>query len=297
MKKSGFIAIIGRPNVGKSTLLNAILGTKVSIVTDKAQTTRNNIKGIYNSEDSQIVFVDTPGIHKPKQKLGEEMDKMAYGALSDVDGVLLVVDAGVNFGPGDDFVIEKIKNVKCPILVVFNKIDLTNIHRITALKQIYSEKIPGCKWIEIVATEGFNVNDLLTTIKDMLPEGPEYYDVETISDKDEIFQIKEIIREKALRILRDEVPHSMAVYMNDIDWDASPVHIQATLVVEKDSQKGIVIGANGKRIKSIGSSARRDIESLLHKHVYLELFVRVEEDWRNQERHLKTFGYKTDKKN
>ena len=295
--KSGFIAIVGRPNVGKSTLLNAILDAKVSIVTDKAQTTRNNIKGIYNDEDTQIIFVDTPGIHKPKQKLGEEMDKMAYGAMSDVDGVLLVVDSGVNFGPGDEFVIEKIKNVECPIFVVFNKIDLTNINKITALKETYSEKIPNCKMIEIVATESFNVDFLINKIKDILPEGPAYYETDTVTDKDEIFQIKEIIREKALRILRDEVPHSMAVYMNDIDWEANPIHIQATLVVEKDSQKGIVIGAKGKRIKAIGMNARKDIEQLLHKHVFLELFVRVEQDWRNQEKHLKTFGYKVDKKN
>lgn len=295
--KSGFIAIVGRPNVGKSTLLNAILDTKVSIVTDKAQTTRNNIKGIYNSDDAQIIFVDTPGIHKPKQRLGEEMDKMAYGAMSDVDGVLLIVDAGVNFGPGDDFVIEKIKNVKCPIFIVFNKIDLTNINKITTLKEIYKEKLPNSQMIEIVALEGFNVDTLINLIKDILPEGPAYYETDTVTDKDEIFQIKEIIREKALRILREEVPHSMAVYMNDISWEDSPIHIQATLVVEKDSQKGIVIGAQGKRIKAIGMSARKDIEQLLHKHVFLELFVRVEEDWRNQDKHLKRFGYKTDKNN
>ena len=225
------------------------------------------------------------------------MDKMAYGAMSDVDGVLLVVDSGVNFGPGDEFVIEKIKNVECPIFVVFNKIDLTNINKITALKETYSEKIPNCKMIEIVATESFNVDFLINKIKDILPEGPAYYETDTVTDKDEIFQIKEIIREKALRILRDEVPHSMAVYMNDIDWEANPIHIQATLVVEKDSQKGIVIGAKGKRIKAIGMNARKDIEQLLHKHVFLELFVRVEQDWRNQEKHLKTFGYKVDKKN
>lgn len=293
--KSGFVAIIGRPNVGKSTLLNSIISKKISIVTDKSQTTRNNIKGIYHSENAQIVFVDTPGIHKPKQKLGEEMDKMAYGALSDVDAVVLVVDAGVNFGPGDEFLLEKIKNVKCPIFLVFNKIDLTDIIKITKLKAIYKEKLPEATVTEIVALKSFNVDELINKIIDNLPEGPAYYEVNTITDRDEIFQIKEIIREKALRILRDEVPHSMAVYMNDIDWDDNPIHIQATLVVEKDSQKGIVIGAQGKRIKSIGTKARKDIEDLLGKHVFLELFVRVEQDWRNQEKHLKAFGYKTEK--
>ena len=293
--KSGFVAIIGRPNVGKSTLLNSILTKKVSIVTDKSQTTRNNIKGIYNCEDAQIVFVDTPGIHKPKQKLGEEMDKMAYGALSDVDAVVLVVDSGVNFGPGDEFLLEKIKTVKAPIFLVFNKIDLTDIVRITKLKDIYKEKLPDAIVTEIVAIKSFNISELIAKITEVLPEGPAYYEVETYTDKDEIFQIKEIIREKALRILRDEVPHSMAVYMNDIDWESEPIHIQATLVVEKDSQKGIVIGAQGKRIKSIGTKARKDIEDLLGKHVFLELFVRVEQDWRNQEKHLKAFGYKTEK--
>lgn len=293
--KSGFVAIIGRPNVGKSTLLNAILTKKVSIVTDKSQTTRNNIKGIYHREDAQIVFVDTPGIHKPKQKLGEEMDKMAYMALSEVDGVVLVVDAGVNFGPGDEFLLEKIKTVKAPIFLVFNKIDLTDIVKITKLKQIYQEKLSNAIVTEIVAIKSFNLEELLEKIINVLPEGPAYYEVDTITDRDEIFQIKEIIREKALRILRDEVPHSMAVYMNDIDWESNPLHIQATLVVEKDSQKGIVIGAQGKRIKSIGMKARKDIEELLGKHVFLELFVRVEEDWRNQEKHLKAFGYKTEK--
>lgn len=293
--KSGFVAIIGRPNVGKSTLLNSILSKKVSIVTDKSQTTRNNIKGIYNNDEVQIVFVDTPGIHKPKQKLGEEMDKMAYGALSDVDAVVLVVDAGQSFGPGDEFLLEKIKNVKAPIFLVFNKIDLTDIVKITKLKEIYSEKLPDAIVTEIVAIKSFNIDELLNKIIAILPQGPAYYEVETYTDKDEIFQIKEIIREKALRILRDEVPHSMAVYMNDIDWESNPLHIQATLVVEKDSQKGIVIGAQGKRIKSIGTKARKDIEDLLKKHVFLELFVRVEEDWRNQDKHLKTFGYKTEK--
>ena len=294
--KSGFVAIIGRPNVGKSTILNALMARKVSIVADKAQTTRNNIKGIYHGDDVQIVFVDTPGIHKPKQKLGEEMDKMAYSALEEVDAVILVVDASLNFGPGDEFLLDKINGVTCPIFVVYNKIDRTDIVKITKLKDTYLEKIPNAHFIETVATETFNIDELLKQIIEILPEGPAYYEEETITDKDIIFQIKEIIREKALRILRDEVPHSIAIYMNNIEWEEDPIHIHATIVVEKDSQKGIVIGAGGKRIKDIGSKARKDIESLLKKHVFLELFVRVEEDWRNQDKALKTFGYKIDKR-
>lgn len=294
--KSGFVAIIGRPNVGKSTILNALMAKKVSIVADKAQTTRNNIKGIYHGDDVQIVFVDTPGIHKPKQKLGEELDKMAYSAIEEVDVVILVVDASLSFGPGDEFLLEKINNVNCPLFVVYNKIDRTDIIKITKLKEIYHEKLPNAKFIETVATETFNIQELLKNIIGVLPEGPAYYEENTITDKDSIFQIKEIIREKALRILRDEVPHSIAVYMNNIEWEENPISINATIVVEKDSQKGIVIGAKGKRIKDIGSKARKDIEQLLKKHVYLELFVRVEEDWRNQDKSLKTFGYKTDKR-
>lgn len=292
--KSGFVTIIGRPNVGKSTILNSILNRKISIVTDKSQTTRNNIKGIYTTDDAQIVFVDTPGIHKPKQKLGEEMDKMAFNSLSDVDAVILVVDAGEKFGPGDSFLIDKIKDIKTPLFIVFNKIDLTNIVRITELKQKYQELLPNGKQIETLALKKFNLDDLINEIIQVLPEGPLYYEKEIVTDRDEIFRIKEIIREKALRMLRDEVPHSIAIYMEDINWEQEPIEISATIIVEKDSQKGIVIGANGKRIKAIGSHARKDIEDLLNKHVYLNLYVRVEEDWRNKEKLLKTYGYKNE---
>ncbi len=293
--KSGFVAIVGRPNVGKSTLLNSILKEKVSIVADKSQTTRNNIKGIYQGEDAQIVFVDTPGIHKPKVKLSKELDKMAYSALEDVDAVVLVVDGSVNFGPGDEYLLSHL-NVKVPFFVVINKIDETNIILATKLKDIYKEKVPEAKIIETVATKGFNVDELIKNLIEVLPEGPAYYETDTVTDQDEIFRIKEIIREKALRILREEVPHSIAVYMNDIAWDDDPINIRASIVVEKESQKGIVIGANGKRIKDIGIKARKDIEELLNKHVYLELFVKVEKDWRNEEASLKKFGYKNDNK-
>ena len=293
--KSGFVAIIGRPNVGKSTLLNAILEKKVSIVADKAQTTRNNIKGIYNSEDAQIVFVDTPGIHKPRYKLGEEMDKMAYSAVEDVDAIVLVVEASKPFGSGDEFLLEKVK-MDVPTFVVINKIDTATIFEVQALKEKYAERLPKAKIIEMVATEKFNVDELLKEIKAVLPEGPRYYDEETLTDQDEIFQIKEIIREKTLRLLRDEVPHSIAVYMEHIEWDDDPIHIRASIIVEKDSQKGIVIGKGGRRLKDIGMKARKDIEDLLKKHVYLDLFVRVKEDWRNSDSLLTDFGYKTKKK-
>lgn len=293
--KSGFVAILGRPNVGKSTLLNAIINRKVSIVTDKSQTTRNNIQGIYNAPDLQIIFLDTPGIHKPKQKLGQEMNNMAYSAAHDVDVSILVVDASLPFGAGDEFIIEHLDIKNTPLIIVFNKIDLARLDKSEKLKAIYREKFPKALFIDTVASERFNIDLLLKGIEKLLPEGPEYYPVEVYTDKDEVFQIKEIIREKVLKTLRDEVPHAIAIYMDDIDWESNPLHIKATIVVEKDSQKGIVIGAQGKMIKLIGSRARKDIEILMHKHVFLELFVKVSQDWRNQEKELKMYGYKNEK--
>lgn len=293
--KSGFVAILGRPNVGKSTLLNALMNRNVSIVTDKSQTTRNNIKGIYNSPEAQIIFLDTPGIHKPHQKLGQEMNNMAYSAAHEVDVSILVVDASLPYGSGDEYILEHLDIKNTPLIIVFNKIDLARLDKVEKLKENYRTKFPKAVFIDTVAKEKFNIDLLLKTILEWLPEGPIYYPVDVYTDKDEVFQIKEIIREKVLKTLRDEVPHSIAIYMNDIDWESNPMNIKVTIVVEKDSQKGIVIGAKGKMIKLIGSKARKDIEILLHKHVYLELFVKVSEDWRNQEKELKNFGYKNEK--
>ena len=290
--KSGFVAILGRPNVGKSTLLNAILNKKISIVTDKSQTTRNAIKGIYNREGVQIVFTDTPGIHKPRERLGTEMNNMAYSAAHDVDVNILVIDASLPFGPGDEYLLEHLDIKNAPLILVFNKIDEARLDKVINLKKIYAEKVPEAIVIDTVAKERFNVDELVEKIIELLPEGPAYYDVEEITDKDVIFQIKEIIREKVLRNLKDEVPHATAIYMDDIDWDSNPIHIKASIIVEKEGQKGIVIGAGGKRIKAIGSQARKDIEILLHKHVFLELFVKVQEGWRDDDKSLEAYGYK-----
>lgn len=290
--KSGFVSILGRPNVGKSTLLNSILNRKISIVTDKSQTTRNAIKGIYNAEGVQIVFTDTPGIHKPREKLGVEMNNMAYSAAHDVDVNILVVDASLPFGPGDEYILEHLDIKNAPLILVFNKIDEARLDKVLNLKKIYSEKCPNAFVIDTVAKDGFDVDELLKKIIELLPEGPAYYSTEEVSDKDIVFQVKEIIREKVLRNLRDEVPHATAVYMDDIDYESDPVHIKASIIVEKEGQKGIVIGANGKRIKLIGTQARRDIETLFHKHVFLELFVKVKEGWRDDEKSLETYGYK-----
>lgn len=293
--KSGFVAILGRPNVGKSTLLNAIVNQKVSIVTDKSQTTRNNIKGIYHGDNFQIVFVDTPGIHKPKQKLGQEMNNMAYSAAHEVDANVLVVDASLPFGVGDDYILNHLDINNTPLIIVFNKIDQARIDKVESLKQIYRERFPKSAFIETVATESFNIDSLIKEITNLLPEGPLYYPDEVITDKDEIFQIKEIIREKVLKILKDEVPHAIAIYMENIEWEQNPIHIRANIIVEKDSQKGIVIGAGGKRIKKIGTWARQDIEKLLNKHVFLELFVKVQENWRDDAKALENYGYKNEK--
>ena len=290
--KSGFVSILGRPNVGKSTLLNGILNKKVSIVTDKSQTTRNAIKGIYNADGVQIVFTDTPGIHKPKEKLGEEMNSMAYSAAHDVDVNILVVDASQPFGPGDEYLLSHLDIKNCPLILVFNKIDEARLDKVLNLKKIYEEKVPQAIMIDTVAKERFNVDTLLEKIIELLPEGPAYYSTEEITDKDVIFQIKEIIREKVLRNLRDEVPHATAIYMENIEWEANPIHIRAAIIIEKDGQKGIVIGAGGKRIKAIGMQARRDIEDLLNKHVFLELYCKVQEGWRDDEKSLETYGYK-----
>ena len=293
--KSGFVAILGRPNVGKSTIINKIVNHRVSIVTDKSQTTRNNIIGIYNSEECQIVFLDTPGIHKPTQQLGKEMNNMAYSAAHDVDVAILVVDASKPFGTGDQFIIDHLDIHHTPLIIVFNKIDLARLDKAIELKQTYLNFFPEAIIVDTVAKEGFNIDELINNVKNLLPEGPIYYPVEMVTDKDEVFHIKEIIREKALKILRDEVPHSIAIYIDNIEWESNPMQIIASIIVEKESHKGIVIGEGGKRIKEIGSRARIDIERLLNKHVFLELKVKVDEDWRNEPKSLKTYGYKYEK--
>ena len=290
--KSGFVSILGKSNVGKSTLLNHLLGEKISIVTDKQQTTRNAIKGIYNDSDSQIVFIDTPGIHKAKVKLGEEMNYTALQTIKDADVVVIVIDASQDIDEEIRKIYHRVSRREVPIVTVINKIDLIKINRSVKLKEEIAENSDG-PIIEMVAKDGFNVDELIKTIKQLLPEGPRYYDTDTHTDVDLVFQIKEIIREKALNILKDEVPHSLAVYMKDIKWEENPMPIFADIIIEKESQKGIVIGHNGQRLKSIGSKARQSIEALLHKHVYLNLTVKVNEDWRNKDNLLTTLGYKT----
>ena len=283
--KSGFVTLVGRSNVGKSTILNAIIGKKISIVTPKKQTTRNSIQGIYNDNDSQIIFIDTPGIHKPINELGVKMDKASYSSIRDCDVAVLVVDASRPFGEGDQFLFDHLK-FDCKLVIAFNKIDLTNIELVSALKEKYKEHYHPLAIVELSAIEKFGIEDLIKIIKENLDEGPQYYDLETITNMDIKFRIQEIIREKMLLLLKEEVPHSVAVICSDIVNDVTPIEVYAKIIVERDSQKGIVIGAKGKMIKRIGTLARKDIEQLIGRHINLQLMVQVVDNWRNSSRFL-----------
>lgn len=291
--KSGFISIIGKTNAGKSTLINLITKNKISICTPKPQTTRNSIQGIYNDEDSQIVFIDTPGFLSPHQKLDEYMNKQAFSSLNGIDGVILLVDAGVPFNKEKDSIIQNnLKTLDVPLFVVFNKIDLTNIYLVNNLKKEYLEMFPNAQIIEISAQKNVNVDLLLSKIKDILPEGFKFYPDDIKSDHPVSFLIGEIIREKILLFTHDEVPHSCAVKVEKMVKNNNSISINATIICERNSQKVIIIGKQGSMLKRIGISARKDIEKLLNKKVNLETFVRVEERWRNSDNYLKEFGYK-----
>lgn len=289
--KTGFVAIVGRPNVGKSTILNALLERKISIVTDKAQTTRNTIKGIYDDDEYQIVFVDTPGIHKAYHALGRQMNKEALNSAKDVDAVILVVDASRNFDRGDEFISEALPK-DIPLYIAINKIDLVRLPEAEAIKAKYKEAYPNAKIIETSAKDDFNLDFLLKEIKSVIKEGPRYFPKDAISDKDANFFVSEVIREKALLILKEEVPHDLAVRVDEIKHKKDTVYINATIIVDKDSHKGIVIGKGGKRLKAIGMKARVDLEEYFAKRIFLEMFVSVKEDWLNNPRLLKELGYK-----
>lgn len=290
--KSGFVTILGKTNAGKSTLINQIVKSKVSIVTHKQQTTRNAIQGIYNDEDSQIVFIDTPGILTPHQKLDKFMNKQAYGSLDGIDAVILLVDGGNPFNEEKDLpLLKTLTNLECPFFVVFNKIDLTNVFLINNLKKKYQEVFPNAEIIEISAIKNVNVDLLIKKIKDVLPEGYQFYPEEVKSDHPISFLISEIIREKMLLCLEQEVPHCVAVKIEKMEKINDTLQIDATIVCEKASQKGIIIGSQGKMLKRIGSKARLEIEKILNRKVNLKTFVRVEERWRDSTSYLKEFGY------
>ena len=291
--KSGFVAIVGRPNVGKSTFMNYVLGQKIAIMSDKAQTTRNKIQGVYTKEDAQIVFLDTPGIHKPKHELGEFMVKSAYSALKEVDAVLFMVNASEKRGPGDDFIIEKLKGIKTPIFLVLNKIDLVTPEELLERVESYKDALDFAGVFPISVLQGNNVNELMEGLINALPEGPQYYPADQITDHPEYFVVSELIREKILQLTQEEIPHSVAVTVDKMQKDEfDKVHVYANIIVERKSQKGIIIGKGGRLLKEIGTRARRDIQQLLGNKVYLELWVKVEKDWRKRKSNLQEYGYR-----
>lgn len=291
--KSGFVAIVGRPNVGKSTFMNYVLGQKIAIMSDKAQTTRNKIQGVYTKEDAQIVFLDTPGIHKPKHELGEFMVKSAYSALKEVDAVLFMVNVSEKRGPGDDFIIEKLKGIKTPIFLVLNKIDLVTPEVLLERVESYKDALDFAGVFPISVLQGNNVNELMKGLINALPEGPQYYPADQITDHPEYFVVSELIREKILQLTQEEIPHSVAVTVDKMQKDEfDKVHVYANIIVERKSQKGIIIGKGGRLLKEIGTRARRDIQQLLGNKVYLELWVKVEKDWRKRKSNLQEYGYR-----
>ncbi|MBQ6448019.1 GTPase Era [Cytobacillus oceanisediminis] len=293
--KSGFISIIGRPNVGKSTFLNRVIGQKIAIMSDKPQTTRNKVQGVLTTDDAQLIFIDTPGIHKPKHRLGDFMMKVAQNTLKEVDLILFMVNAEEGFGKGEEFILEKFQTVKTPIFLVINKIDTIHPDQLFTIIESYKEKYPFKEIIPISALEGNNVETLLTQIKKYLPEGPQYYPADQVTDHPERFIVSELIREKALHLTREEIPHSLAVVMEKMERKSNDViNVMATIIVERDSQKGIIIGKQGSMLKEIGKRARIDIENLLGNKVYLELWVKVQKDWRNKMTQLRDFGFRED---
>ncbi|WP_110111379.1 GTPase Era [Bacillus sp. CGMCC 1.16541] len=293
--KSGFVSIIGRPNVGKSTFLNRVIGQKIAIMSDKPQTTRNKIQGVYTEDEAQIVFIDTPGIHKPKHKLGDFMMKVAQNTLKEVDLVLFMVNAVEGFGRGDEFIIERLKETKTPVFLVINKIDEIHPDELFKLIETYKDLHSFAEIIPISALQGNNVDRLLDQIKKVLPEGPQYYPADQVTDHPERFIVAELIREKVLHLTREEIPHSIAVVIDSMQTrENGAVYVGATIVVERDSQKGIVIGKQGKLLKEVGQRARGDIEALLGSRVFLELWVKVQKDWRNRLTHLRDYGFKED---
>ncbi|AHF07846.1 GTPase Era [Desulfitobacterium metallireducens] len=288
---SGFVSVIGRPNAGKSTLLNQLLGQKVLIMSDKPQTTRNKIQCILTEERGQVIFLDTPGIHKPKHKLGEFMVDSAMNSLREVDLVLYMVDASAEFGGGEEYIINALKQVKTPCILVLNKIDLLKKEHVLKLIEDYSKLADFLAIVPLSAKTGENKEELLKVIFNQIPAGPMYYPEDEVTDQPERFIMAELVREKVLQLTRDEVPHSIAVVVESVEEKRTLVKVRALIIVERDSQKGIIIGEGGKLLKEIGSLARHDIETLLGSKVFLELFVKVKKDWRNKAENLREFGY------
>ncbi|GAW93433.1 GTPase Era [Calderihabitans maritimus] len=290
--RSGFVSIIGRPNVGKSTLLNQIIGQKVAIMSDKPQTTRNKIRGVYTTDRFQIIFIDTPGIHKPKHRLGEYMVEVALRALREVEVVLHVVDATEELGGGEQYILRTLKEIETPVFLVINKSDQVEASRIDQIAAEYCRYYDFAEVVPISALYGDNVPRLLELVAEYLPEGPQYYPPEMVTDQPERFVVAEIIREKVLHLTREEVPHSVAVEIEQLEERKEGlVYIGAVIYTERESQKGILIGKGGRMLKEIGQAAREEVENLLGSKVFLDLWVKVKKDWRRDEIALRNFGY------
>lgn len=289
---SGFVAIVGRPNVGKSTFMNHIIGEKIAIMSPKAQTTRNKIQGIYTDEHAQIVFVDTPGIHKPQNELDEYMDTAALSTLNEVDAVLFMVAADEPKGKGDQYIIEQLQHVKKPVYLVVNKIDLIHPDKLLPLVESYQANYHFADVYPISATQGNNVDELLKALEKQLPVGPQYYPEDQLTDHPEYFVVGELIREKILELTHDEVPHATAVTVERMrDRVNGKLQIDANIIVERPGQRSIIIGKGGQMIKQIGIQARRDIEALLGEKVNLKLWVKIQKNWRDNNQYLNSLGY------
>ncbi|MFC2336640.1 MAG: GTPase Era [Negativicutes bacterium] len=290
--KSGFVAVIGRPNVGKSTLINHLIGQKIAIMSDKPQTTRNRILCVLTQPDAQIVFLDTPGVHKPLHKLGEYMANTVENTLKEVDAILFVVDVTEKFGAGERFIIDHLKATKRPVILIINKIDRVKNEDILPIIANYAAQYDFAGVVPVSAKNKLNLDHILSEVKKYLPEGPEYYPEDMVTDQPERLIAAEMVREKVLELTRDEVPHAVAVDVDEMATRSKgDVYIRATIYVERDSQKGIVIGGHGSMLREIGQRARHDIEVLLGAKVYLDLWVKVRKDWRNRDAILKSFGF------
>ena len=293
--KSGFATLIGRPNVGKSTLMNSLIGQKIAITSNKPQTTRNRIQTVYTSEKGQIVFLDTPGIHKAKNKLGDYMVRVAEKTLSEVDVILWLVEPTTYIGAGEQHIIEQLKHSKTPVILVINKIDTVKKDDLFAVIDVYRKQMEFAEIVPVSAFKKTNTDELIKCIMQYLPYGPAFYDEDTITDQPERQIVAELIREQALRTLNDEIPHGIAVTIESMKEQKNMVEIQATIICERDSHKGIIIGKGGSMLKKIGTNARYGIEDLLERKVNLQLWVKVKKDWRDSDYLLKNFGYqKTD---
>ena len=291
--KTGYIALIGRPNVGKSTLMNQMIGQKIAITSNKPQTTRNKIMTVYTDDTCQMIFLDTPGIHETKNKLGEYMTKLAKNTLDEVDIVMWLVEPSTFIGAGEKAIIEDLKKCRKPVILVINKIDTVSEDNLDRFEEAYRKEMDFSAVVKVAALKRRNIDGVMNTIKEFLPVGPPFYDEDTLTDQPERQIVAEIVREKALRLMKDEVPHGIAVTVERMREreDKELMDIEATIICERDSHKGIVIGKGGSMLKKIGSTARKDIEELLQIKVNLQLWVKVRKDWRDDKTQLKSFGY------